>query len=81
MSNLECTWKGPVAIDFCRSLSFFLSVTEIWIFKVIRHFAPLTLFQYAIIDYRIQGLETLKITGFIRISPFLKLCTLARALL
>ena len=33
------------------------------------------------IDYRIQGLETLKITGFIRISPFRKLCTLARALL
>ena len=33
------------------------------------------------IDYRIQGLETVKITGFIRISPFRKLCTLARALL
>ena len=33
------------------------------------------------IDYRIQGLETVKITGFIRISPFRKLRTLASVLL
>ena len=33
------------------------------------------------IDYRIQGLETVKITELIRISRFRKLCTLARALL
>ena len=29
---------------------------------------------HVIIDYKIQGLETVKITGFIRISPFRKLC-------
>ena len=29
------------------------------------------------IDNRIKGLETVKITGFIRISRFRKLCTLA----
>ena len=33
------------------------------------------------IDYRIKELETVRITGFIRISRFRKLCTLARALM
>ena len=45
------------------------------------HLKHITYYTDCIIDYRIQGLETVKITELIRISRFRKLCTLARALL
>ena len=53
-----------------------LIVSHVGIYRFLKRFE-----KCGTIDYRIQGLETGKITGFIRISPFRKLCTLARALL